>query len=217
VTPPSSVSWGGLRNARDLAGTGGAIAPGVLFRSPQLDGLDVAGWAQLEAAGVRTIVDLRNDDEVVPLPLRPAHIRVDRAPIEDQGDADFMAVYGTLLSTPDYYAESLRRWPELIAAAVGAVADATEGAVLVHCAAGRDRTGLIVALLLRTVGVPVGPVLDDYATGVRESPIDDEASVSAMVETFGELLSTLDHCAYLTAAGVTDSQLRRLRARLLAG
>ena len=76
--------------------------------------------------------------------------------------------WGRHLGSPDYYAENLRRWPGLIAAAIGAVADAPDGGVLVHCAAGRDRTGLVVALLLRVAGVPVADVLDDHEQGLRE-------------------------------------------------
>lgn len=225
MTPPR-VDWGGLHNAREL---GSSIAPGALFRSPRLDGLDAAAWQQLVVSGVRTIVDLRNDDEVVEVPLRPANLRVIRAPVEDQGDAGFMAEWGALLGSPGYYAEALRRWPALIAAAVGAVADAPTGGVLVHCAAGRDRTGLIVALLLRVAGVPVPAVLDDYEVGVREinewfrtnvdrEPHLDEAALAASLAakraTLGSFLEAFDVDAYLAGAGVTAGQLARLRARL---
>jgi len=225
VTPPR-VDWGGLHNARELDG---GIAPGALFRSARLDGLDAAAWQQLVASGVRTIVDLRNDAEVVELPVRPADLRVIRAPIEDQGDADFMAGWGALLGSPGYYAEALRRWPSLIATAVGAVADAPTGGVLVHCAAGRDRTGLIVALLLRVAGVPVPAVLDDYEIGVREinewlrtnvdrePHLDDEAlavSIAAKRASLAGFLEALDVNAHLTGAGVSAGQLARLRARL---
>ena len=224
---PPSVDWGGVHNAREL---GGSLAPGALFRSARLDGLDAAAWAQLTASGVRTIVDLRNDDEVVPLPLRPGHLRVIRAPIEDQGDASFMAEWGDRLGSPDYYAEGLRRWPGLIAAAIGAVADAPDGGVLVHCAAGRDRTGLIVALLLRAVGVPIAVVLDDYEVGVRainewfrtnvdrEPHLDAAAlavSLAAKRASLATFLGALDVDAYLAGAGVTPERLERLRARLV--
>jgi len=226
VTPPR-VEWGTLHNAREL---GELVAPGALFRSPRLDALDAAGWEQLTASGVRTVVDLRNDDEVAFLPLRPAVLRVIRTPVEDQGDADFMAVWGRHLGSPDYYAENLRRWPALIAAAIGAVADAPDGGVLVHCAAGRDRTGLVVALLLRVAGVPVADVLDDYEQGVREinewfrtnvdrePHLDEEALAASVAEKRASLagfLEALDVHAYLIDAGVSSAQLARLRARLV--
>ena len=229
MTPPR-VDWGGLHNARELAGVGGLIAPGALFRSPRLDGLDATGWRQVVDSGVRTVVDLRNDDEVAQLPLRPAGLRVIRSPVEDQGDAAFMAGWGALLGNPDYYPEALRRWPSLIAGAVGAVADAPDGGVLVHCAAGRDRTGLIVALVLRVAGVAVDDVLDDYEIGVREinewfrtnvdrEPHLDEGalavSIAAKRASLGAFLESLDVDAYLAGAGVSPAQLAALRARLV--
>ena len=228
MTPPR-VDWGGLHNARELAGTGGLIAPRALFRSPRLDGLDASGWRQVVDSGVRTVVDLRNDDEVAQLPLRPAGLRVIRSPVEDQGDAAFMAAWGPLLGSPDYYPEALRRWPSLIAEAVAAVADAPDGGVLVHCAAGRDRTGLIVALVLRVAGVAVDDVLDDYEVGVREinlwfrtnadrEPHLDEAalatSIAAKRASLTRFLEELDVDSYLTGAGVSAGQLARLRTRL---
>jgi protein-tyrosine phosphatase len=229
VVPPR-VDWGGLHNARDLGGTGGLIAPRALFRSPRPDELDSQGWRQLADSGVRTVVDLRGDDEVAELPLRPAHLRVIRAPVEDQSDAGFMAAWGPLLGTPDYYPEAIRRWPALIAAAIGAVADAPHGGVLVHCAAGRDRTGLIVALLLRLADVSIDDVLDDYEVGVREinvwfrshvdrEPALDDGALAVSVATkrssLRAFLEGVDVERYLLRADVTPAQITRLRARLV--
>lgn len=62
----------------------------------------------------------------------------------------------------------MRRWPGLVASALEAIADAdAESAVIVHCGAGRDRTGMISALLLAAAGVQEEAILDDYETGVR--------------------------------------------------
>ena len=86
-----TVNWGGLHNARDLGGLPsrrGVTAFGRVFRSPRLDDLDSTAWGDLDRDGIRTIIDLRNDDEVAVLRLRPEHVNVVRAPIEDQTDAD---------------------------------------------------------------------------------------------------------------------------------
>jgi protein-tyrosine phosphatase len=230
---PSPVRWGGLHNARDLGGlpAGSSVTRrSALFRSPQLDDVDAAGWRALAGSGVTTIVDLRNEREVAPLPLLPPHISTVRAPVEDESASDFMAEWGGRLGTPDYYGEILRRWPHLVSAAVGAVADAGPGGVLVHCAAGRDRTGMVVAVVLRAVGVSIGDVVDDYEVGVRhtnaylsvtpdiESALHGEeleAAIAAKRSSLTDFLSALDARGYLLGAGTTRDQLRRLRERLL--
>ena len=139
-----SVTWGGLHNARDLGGlpAGTTVTrPGRIFRTPRLDGLDEQGWTELVDAGVRTIVDLRNPHEIEPLPL-PAGVTRHHRPVEVWEDRDFMARWGDVLDSPEYYRANLEAWPELVVAAVRAVAHAPDGAVVIHCSAGRDRTGL---------------------------------------------------------------------------
>lgn len=198
---------------------------------PRPDHLDAAGWAVLEAAGVRTLVDLRNDDEIAALPLRPATIDTVVCSIEDPSDVEFMAELDAFLGSPTYYAENLRRWPQKIAAAITAVADAPAGGVVIHCAAGRDRTGLIVALLLHFAGIDRAAILDDYEAGVRETNaylrgLDDpherprtdeelESGIHSARRTLDELLENLDVSTYLLRAGMSASQLNTLRTRLL--
>lgn len=61
------ILWSELHNARDLGGlptTNGPLENGRLFRAPHLDDLSSDGWAELRAAGIRTVIDLRNADEV---------------------------------------------------------------------------------------------------------------------------------------------------------
>ncbi|MEO7147436.1 MAG: tyrosine-protein phosphatase [Terrimesophilobacter sp.] len=229
------VSWGGLHNVRDLGGLPcrrGVTAFGRVYRSPRLDDLDASAWGDLDRDGIRTIVDLRNDDEVAVLRLRPEHVNVVRAPIEDQTDAEFMRVWGASLGSPAYYPENLRRWPKLVAQAIAAVADAPIGGVLVHCSAGRDRTGLIAALLLDLVEVEHHAILADYELGVRatndfllglqhpherpKSERDLENAVLTARRDLGALLDELDIRSYLLSSGVTEIQLEKLHRRMLA-
>ena len=120
-----------------------------------------------------------------------------------------------------------------------AVARAPEGAVLVHCAAGKDRTGLISALLLGLVGVPAETIAADYAlTAELLRPRDQEwlehgpgeraereailARYAPTAEVMLEVLHQLDRRhggveRYLLEAGVAPADLDRLRDRLLAG
>ena len=71
-----------------------------------------------------------------------------------------------ILDSPAYWPHNWRILPELVLNALVVISEATPG-VLVHCSAGRDRTGMICALLLGNAGVPAEIVADDYATSVR--------------------------------------------------
>lgn len=229
------VTWGGLHNARDLGGLPsrlGTTAFGQVFRSPRLDGLDESGWNELSHAGVRTIIDLRNDDEVSPVASRPKSLTVVRAPIEDQSDSAFMTEWGSSLGSPAYYPENLRRWPALIVAAITAIADAPAGGILVHCSAGRDRAGLITALLLTLAEVEHSAILDDYELGVRETnefllnlphpherprtPDELETAITIARRDLSTLFDDLDTRDYLLRSGVALTPLERIRGRLLA-
>lgn len=149
-----AVAWGGLFNVRDLGGLptsdGRTSECGRVFRSATLSMATREGWEVVCGAGVRTIVSLLNDDEVQAMgaagEVWPAgridHVRVPLDAVEDVPLWDQIATEG-VDGTPLYYALFLDRHPERAAAAVRAVAHAEPGAVLFHCGAGRDRTGLI--------------------------------------------------------------------------
>ncbi|GAA0950396.1 tyrosine-protein phosphatase [Kribbella koreensis] len=224
------LDWDGAVNARDLGGLpagSGAIQPGRVYRSARPDLLTDTGWKQLAEAGVGTVIDLRNDYER--LEVRVLDV-IQHHPIEDPQDAEFMAVWGDRLDSPAYYSEVLRRWPGLVTSVFARIADAPEGGVLVHCKAGRDRTGMIIAMLLQLVGTPVADILDDYELGLRtinayyeatpaagETPLDPDAleqhcadNCLAMVAFLG----STDVAGYLTNSGLTFEQLDRLRERL---
>jgi hypothetical protein len=130
-----------------------------LIRSDSPAGLTPAGWAALWGHGIRTIVDLRNDDERQdPAAPGAAGMAVVHVPLDDLADSAFWRrVWDEGLDgTPLYYRPFLERKPERCAAAVAAVADAGPGGVLVHCTVGRDRAGL-VTLLLVLGGAPGRP------------------------------------------------------------
>lgn len=171
-----AVRWGGLPNAWDLGGLPrrrdlpgpGSTLPGRLVRSGRLDALDAVGWGELVEAGVTTIVDLRNDSEVRDLDLRPASLVVHRMPVEDETDEEFVAEWGGRLNTAAYYPVATTRWPALFRSVFEAIADAP-GLTVIHCSAGRDRTGLVSALLLDSAGVERAAVVDDYVAAVRST------------------------------------------------
>jgi hypothetical protein len=159
----------GLANARDLGGlplaAGGVTPRGVFVRSERPDRVDPDGWAVLHEHGVRTVVDLRQPEEREAhrgrVPAGIADLHVDHDGLEH---AAFWAGYwdNGLVGTPLYYLPHLEALPERTVAVLSAVATAPEGGVLFHCAGGRDRTGLIAAILLTVAGVETDAIVADY-------------------------------------------------------
>ena len=125
------------------------------------------------------------------------------------------------------------RWPERVPRAVRAFAAAAPGGVLVHCAKGSDRTGLIVAVLLTLAGVPAGQVADDYLltaqrlTGPAARSLgltdDGEALAAVLVreasggqrESILNFLESVDIETQLRRGGLTDGDVEALRSRLV--
>ncbi|HYN32725.1 MAG TPA: tyrosine-protein phosphatase [Ilumatobacteraceae bacterium] len=169
--------WAGSCNLHDLGGhrrsDGTRTARGRLYRSGRVESLENAGWRAARQSGVQTIVDLRNVEEIgrqvgdpeIDDALSEPFDRLHR-PIEDQAHQEFMGRYGQLLSHPAYYPANFDYFPDLVADAIEAIANARH-AVVFHCSAGKDRTGLISATLLTLNGVVLDDVLRDYESGVR--------------------------------------------------
>ncbi|MBB3662200.1 MULTISPECIES: tyrosine-protein phosphatase [Prauserella salsuginis group] len=230
------VGWEGSYNARDLGGLptadGGMITWGAVVRSEEPRLLTEAGWQAVREHGVRTVVDLRNDDERADVVV-PSGIDVVHAPLDPVGD-DFWAYYAEtgLHATPLCYRELVDRRPDLVVTAVRAVAAARPGGVLVHCASGRDRTGLLVLILLSLVGVPGAAIADDYELSrERLRPLwaqlgrpGDEPKILDLLarhgttprEAFLDVHAGLDVEGVLHAGGADDADLMALRRRLLA-
>jgi hypothetical protein len=240
----TSLDFEGCFNARDLGGLptgdGGRTALRVLVRSDALDRLTARGWASVHAYGIRTVIDLRNDPEVpADASARPGDLETVRIPLDrglhGGGDQDFWERWkrGALLSSPAYYRAHLERFPAASAAVVAAIPRARHGGVLVHCRAGRDRTGLISLLLLALAGVTAEAIIADYAASApglarlnASRGLEDEAPKIAMflaqegtsAETLlRELLATVDVPAQLRRGGVSDGDLSALVSRLREG
>ena len=130
------------------------------------------------------------------------------------------------------YQLNVDRCAPRLAAVVRAFADAPEGGVLIHCQVGKDRTGIVIALLLALAGVPNETIVADYApSGANIRPLYDQwqaagRSVSydawqSHPETMQALLEHLERThggveAYLLAGGLTPEEIARVRARLRA-
>lgn len=160
----------GLINLRDLGGlltaSGAPTLPGRLLRSESPHTLSESGLRELLELGIGTVVDLRtaSEREQRPSPLAEAGVHTSHAPIftDDEDYPDHLA------TAAEVYCWWLRERRTGVAAAMRAVADAPSAPILVHCHAGKDRTGVVVGLVLRLAGVDIDDIADDYAiSGVQ--------------------------------------------------
>ncbi|MBW4033653.1 MAG: tyrosine-protein phosphatase [Acidobacteria bacterium] len=174
-----NLAWDGYPDARDLGGLPtplsrtGATLLGRVARGPRRELLTEQGWRDARRWGLAAVVDLRCAYEIGVRDGDPrvAHeslmnVTVINAPTEDQDDPEFREVCFPILDSPEYWRHNWRILPELVRGTLTAIAESPTG-VLVHCSAGRDRTGMISALLLSNAGVAPSDVAADYAESVR--------------------------------------------------
>ncbi|WP_353808141.1 tyrosine-protein phosphatase [Agromyces sp. SYSU T00194] len=235
-----ALEWDGYPNCRDLGGLPLASFPGTttvvgrVARGPRRERLTTAGWAQAHGWGVRSIIDLRSSSETG---VRPGDPVVDDAarttatvmlrPTEDQTDPEFRRRCLPILDSPEYWAHNWELQPGLVRNALEAIATAEPG-VLVHCSAGRDRTGMITTLLLGNAGVSAEAIVDDYSAsvlamaGTGASPHDRMASwTTAQVEAWLVGAAPIVHAVagraseVLAQLGVGARTRARLRQLLL--
>ncbi len=234
-------------NARDLGGlptrSGATIRHGALVRSESPEYLTETGERALVAHGIRTIVDLRLPDEAARSPYfflgRQNHgIRYVNLSLLNPDPSAWGPPTATLPPLAQDYQDMLDRSGAQVGAIMRSIANAEEGGILVHCAAGKDRTGLVVALLLDLAGVPRDVIAADYALSsenlrerqqawVEEAPAE-RAEREAMIlrgttlpEVMLDVLAYLDARyggteGYLRACGCGHEHVARIRARLLA-
>jgi protein-tyrosine phosphatase len=234
------LDWEGAFNVRDLGGLpavdGAQTRWGAVVRGDAPDRLSAAGWSALEAHGVRTIVDLRNEDERGrDLIRRPAAVATVHVPLDAlEEDPAFWERWrdGPQFATPLYYRAHLERFPERSARVVAAVAAAPPGGVLIHCVGGRDRTGQIAMLMLALAGVAPQTIAADYelsAARLRaryellgepdQGPLLADhlaAQGTTATEVILATLAALDVEATLRAGGLSREEIDAARRRLHA-
>jgi protein-tyrosine phosphatase len=248
----------GAANMRDLGGTptedGGSIVPRRLLRSDNLQGLTPRDVDELvNDIGVTTIVDLRAPAEVAkegpgPLDSVPG-VRHAYHPVLPEFPSRKNEIARALLAeklerdterypddpTAGHYLGYLEDRPEEVTGALRAIAT-SEGAAIVNCAAGKDRTGVIVALALTAAGVGREAVIADYAlsaerigailtrligsrTYAGETKDRPTAVHTPRAETMKAFLEQLEVRygglpAWLSGNGFTAEELALLRSRL---
>jgi protein-tyrosine phosphatase len=237
------LKWDGCYNIRDLGGfrtfDGRGTRRHALVRSDNLSRLTDAGWQALLAYGIRTILDLRTawerTVELSPFlhhensPVRYVHVPF----LSD----DRAFAWPHTASIEEDYILMLQEARDGIRAIVQALAHAEDGGVLFYCHSGKDRTGLIAALVLAMLGVPPDEVAADYAQSLDcLQPLQDEwlengpgeraereeadAKFASRPETMKIVLQHLEAeyggvQRYLEETGVSTADVEHLRRRLI--
>ena len=247
----------GAANVRDVGGLptvdGRTTRPGVVVRADNLQDLTPEDLRRLvDDLGVRTVVDLRSTGELHltgPGPLREtgvAHHHLSLIP-EYKTDSDEDEVDRAVPVKADrsdrrtdmtgYYIGYLEDAGQNVGKALRLMADPSSGTTLVHCAAGKDRTGVVVAVALSLVGVTREAVVADYvrsaerveavlrrlqaaptyADELREATVDDVRPEAGSME---RLLDHVDAAyggvhGFALSVGVDEETIARLGARLV--
>jgi protein-tyrosine phosphatase len=244
------LAWDGCLNVRDLGGhptvDGGETAYGAVIRADSIRQLSEAGWRALVDYGVRTVVDLRADEERDEDPPGDVPVEVVHVPFFEASEAEWREVVAELegaaeaapdavTATRDVYMIFLEHFRGNVAAGVQAVARAPAGGVVVHCAGGKDRTGLMTAFLLHLAGVDDELVDTDYALSEERLRPRHEAWLAAaeteaerermrritrtparsMLAVFAEVARRYGSVEdYLRSGGLTDEELELARNRI---
>jgi protein-tyrosine phosphatase len=246
ASAPDPREWTleGATNFRDLGGLvnrhGQVVRRHRVFRSDALARLTLADLDQLAGVSVRTLIDLRSPEELArtgPSPLVERGTNVVHAPVMDV-DASPDALDDRPLA--EMYAAFLVQGEAAYRTVFSTLATPGDLPAVIHCAAGKDRTGVAVALLLRLLEVDDALIVDDYAITDRnmrrmiagwmaanpelasqaEGVTIPEQLIRAQAETMATFLVALDATygsaeGYLHAAGVGHDEIAAIRDSLL--
>ncbi|KAF9266334.1 hypothetical protein L218DRAFT_997113 [Marasmius fiardii PR-910] len=187
LSQPPFVTIDGVINVRDLGGYPSSVPDkitkhGIVFRSAELAGITDRGKEQLKNLGVTKVFDLRSDTEIEKynsaLPSLDG-IEVVRAPVFSKEDyspemmANRYKLYasGKTEAFMELYSQILDHGGRAFGALLRHIRDRPTEGCLFHCTAGKDRTGVIAAIILKLTGVDNESIAQDYAlTRVGREP-----------------------------------------------
>jgi protein tyrosine/serine phosphatase len=238
------ASFSTVFNFRDLGGLPGADGRTVhyarLYRSDSLHRLTEREGEQLAGLGVRTILDLRRPVEIERdgrIPELPGVVYFNLHPEHREWHhGSFDEAAGTHRYLADRYLDMADEGIEGFGAALRLISDADRAPLVMHCFAGKDRTGVLAALTLALLGVPLADILADYAASeAAQAPIGAQILrelsgepvppppahfLACPPQAMGLFLTELSgrygsiH-GYARAAGVSELHIEALRAHLL--
>jgi protein-tyrosine phosphatase len=245
-----AVVLDGVHNFRDLGGypaAGGTTRWELVYRADGLGRLTPEDVEALKARGLGTVIDLRTDRELAErgrYPVDLHSVTFHHLPVLDQTwSAENMPEVDNAHEFLMWaYRDMLKVGADKIAGAIRVIAEPDATPVVFHCAAGKDRTGLVAALLLACLGVPDDFIAADYGKtvdGMRtmraawakwaaEQGEEERARVGQSPAYYfecppavmAELLAELrrDHGSvidFVSTLGITDAEIDALRGRLI--
>ena len=241
--PPGHLAVEGCGNFRDAGGwtlpDGRRMRTGLLYRSDDQIRLTERGRAAVAALGLRAVVDVRQHPQFVRRPGFVPEVTYHRPLVDRVIDLDNPPPLSEPAHIADMYDEMISRSVPQIADVLDLIAaNVGDGPVLVHCAYGKDRTGVIVALVQAALGFGPDVLVEDYARSdeptirryewlMRERLADDPpawraprflfrspaGAMAALVERSLDRHGSLD--AWVRSFPIADGTVDRLRAALL--
>lgn len=205
--PAQPILVGEVINARDLGGMsvedGKIIACGTLFRGAPLANLSTQGCLDFARLGVRTVVDLRIPDERAAKPEATC--------VQDTANIVLAPLPVPYTVSPQDYIADLNT-TDSVAEVFRALGNDAAYPIYVHCTWGRDRTGVLTAVILLALGATRDDIMREYLLS--------QASVGAYPDSLAAVLDEIDRRGgievYLASAGISSNQLATLRARVIA-
>ena len=243
TSPTRTLPFAAMSNFRDLGGYAGRDGRSVrwrrLFRSDSLHRLGGQDQHRFAELGVQTVIDLRRPHEIardgrVPVAACPEYHHIHPEHVDWQ-DIEFTEGECHARWLADRYLDMARDGGAGLASAIGVIAERRAAPIVVHCVAGKDRTGVVCALTLSLLGVSDDDIAADYAlstaslvrltewlhANVPESLVLPAPCLSAPAEAIRLFLADLrtrygSVRGYLLEAGLGDDQITTLRAHLLS-
>jgi protein-tyrosine phosphatase len=249
----------GARNFRPVRSYVGAegrkLRANTIYRSGELSRLDEGDLAVIEGLRIRLVCDLRTEPEQAEFRSRwpDSHVPM-RLDLPDRGEQDAgqnrlfellgkaPGAAGAIMAMEKLYRRKPRAYVKTLPLLFETLLAGDSLPVLIHCHAGKDRTGFVIAMLLAALGVSHDDIVEDYVTTVKFFPAATEAAAMSkwaerafgmriepeaaipMVDarrtyieaSFDEIAKTWgDVPTYLHAAGLDDEKRDRLRDLLL--